>query len=51
MELRLGDSSLPFVNAGNGGYKHLHKLRGTIGAIAPDTGVQLIAANDQQHGI
>lgn len=50
MELKSDDITLPFVNVGNGGYQHLHKVGSKIGTIGTDTGVQQIAADDHRYG-
>ncbi|PWT74945.1 MAG: metallophosphoesterase [Bacteroidetes bacterium] len=50
IEKKIGDSTIPFIVAGNGGYYHMHNLNSPEGTTDASTGAKLIKANDKLHG-
>jgi len=50
IEKKVGDATIPFFVAGNGGYYHLHALTADKDYVDQLTGAKLIFADDKSHG-
>jgi hypothetical protein len=50
IEKQIGNSTVPFIVAGNGGYYHMHHLNSPEATADSSTGATLIKGNDKLHG-